>query len=149
MKIYCVHPISGMSGEAIFNYYDNIKVTLGNLGYDVFTPMYGKEYLRNDIKMKAGGYDNPLSTNHAIFARDKWMCLQADVIYASFVGAQIVSIGSMFELAWGSFNNKQVVVAMEDKNIHRHAFVMEAASIIYPTEEEAINYLGKLIGKTN
>ena len=149
MKIYCVHPISGLSGEEVFDYYNNIKNKLGSFGYDVFTPMYGKEYLRNEIKYKSEGYNNPLSTNHAIFSRDKWMCLQADVIYASFIGSKIVSIGSMFELAWGNINNKQIVVAMDEQNIHRHAFVFEAASIIYPTETEAIEYLEKLIRKQN
>lgn len=59
LKVYCVHPISGMAAEDVFKYYDNIKVELGDMGYDVLTPMYGKDYLRNEIKMKAGGYDNP------------------------------------------------------------------------------------------
>jgi hypothetical protein len=149
MKIYCVHPISGASAEEIFKYYDQTKDILIKLGYDVFTPMYGKEYLRNEIKFKAEGYTNPLSTNHSIFNRDKWMCLQADIIYASFIGTKIVSIGSMFELAWANIHNKQIVIAMEQDNIHRHAFVLEAATIIYPTEDEAINYLTKIIKKEN
>jgi hypothetical protein len=145
LKIYCVHPISGLSADEVFDYYDDTKTVLTDMGYDVFIPMIGKGHLRTEIKFKAADYRSPLTTNHAIFNRDKWMVKQADILYANFTGAEIVSIGSMFELAWGSDNDKQVIVVMEKDNIHRHAFVMEAATIIFETENEAIDYLKHMV----
>ena len=116
-------------------------------GWDVLIPMFGKGSLRTEMKFKAHNYRGPLTTNHAIFSRDKWMVQQVDILFANFTGATIVSIGSMFELAWGSLLGKQVIVVIDKKNIHQHAFVLEAASIIFEDENEAISYLTKLARK--
>jgi nucleoside 2-deoxyribosyltransferase len=132
----------------VFAYYDRTKDLMADFGYDVFIPMYGKGHLRTELEFKSHGYDDsPLTTNHAIFSRDKWMVKQADVLYANFLGATRVSMGSMFELAWGCDQGKQVVVVMEKDNIHRHAFVLEAASVIFEKEEDALLYLERLIKK--
>jgi hypothetical protein len=146
LAIYCVHPISGCSADEVFDYYDKTKIDLTDAGYDVFVPMYGKNNLRTELEFKAEGYkDNPLTTNHAIF--NQWMVKQADILYANFIGATRVSIGSMFELAWGSDNDKQVIIVMEKDNIHRHAFVLESGTIVFETTEEAMTYLKNLASK--
>lgn len=147
MRIYCVHPISGESADSVFKYYEDTQQLLTNVGYDVFIPMFGKSNLRTELEFKSHDYRSPLSTNHAIYGRDKWMVNQSDIIYANFLGAKRVSIGSMFELAWASLLNKQVIIVMEQDNIHRHAFVLEASTIIFETEQQAIEYLTKLIKK--
>ena len=147
LKIYCVHPISGLSADDVFDYYDKTKDTMTKLGYDVFVPMFGKGFLRTEIEFKAYDYRTPLTTNHAIFNRDKWMVKQSDILYANFMGAKSVSIGSMMELAWGSDSDKQVVIVMEEDNVHMHAFVLEAATIVFHSEEEAIEYLRQLVSK--
>ena len=147
-KIYCVHPISGCSADDVFNYYEDTQKQLTVAGYDVLIPMFGKGSLRTEMKFKASDHNRgPLTTNHAIYNRDKWMVQQADILYANFTGATIVSIGSMFELAWGSLLGKQVIIVMDKENIHRHAFVLEAGTIIFETTEDAINYLTKLSRK--
>lgn len=146
-KIYCVHPISGSSADDVFQYYEKTQKVLTVAGYDVLIPMFGKGSLRTELKFKAHDYRTPLTTNHAIFTRDHWMVCQADIIYANFLGAKIVSIGSMFELAWASHMGKQVVLVMDKENIHQHAFVLEAASIIFEEETEAIDYLTKVSKK--
>jgi len=147
LTVYCVHPISGMSADQVFNYYDNIRKTLEEC-YNVLIPMFGKSSLRTELEFRAEGYtDNPLTTNHAIFGRDRWMVEQADVIYANLLGTKRVSIGSMMELAWASMMNKHVVLVMEEENVHRHAFVLEAADIVYDNVEDALDYLRELSGK--
>lgn len=145
MKIYLAHPISGLSYEEVVKYYQDTTAELKALGYDVLCPMTGKGYLRTEIKFKAEGYGNPVSTNHAIFERDHWMVTQSDVVFVNLSGTQIVSIGSVMELAWAAEQGKQTIVVMEPGNIHRHAFVLEAADIVFDTYEEAMNYLAVLI----
>jgi nucleoside 2-deoxyribosyltransferase len=147
MKIYCCHPISGCSAADVFKYYEDTSKMLDSYGYQVLTPMHGKGILRTEMAFKAVDYRNPVSTNHAIFNRDRWMVTQADVIYANLLGAKIVSIGTVMELAWASDKGKHVVLVMEEENIHRHAFVLEAATIIWTTEAEALTYLKNLAGK--
>lgn len=146
-KIYVVHPISGKSAESVFSYYDTIQSELADAGYDVLTPMYGKDKLRCEMKFRSIGYDDPMTTNHAIVERDHWMVLESNIVYANFMDAEVASIGCSMELAWAWDHSKHVVVAMPKENIHRHAFVLEMASVIFETHEEAMAYLKMLANK--
>lgn len=145
--IYLVHPISGLSADVVFDYFKKTSEELSKLGYNILTAMYGKAHLRCEKEFRAADYKMPCTTNHAIFQRDRWMVGQADIIYANFMSSKEASIGSMMELAWASDTNKHIVVSMPIINPHRHAFVMEAASVVYETHEESIEYLRTLIKK--
>lgn len=99
LKIYMVHPISGLTADEVFNYYQTNQAILTSCGYDVLTPMYGKKQLRCEKEFKSADYTLPCTTNHAIFDRDHWMVEQADILFANLSAAKQVSIGSMMELA--------------------------------------------------
>lgn len=145
MKIYIAGPISGMSGEEVMAYFEKTRELLLNMGYEVLSPMTGKGQFRNEIKFKKQGYaGHPIITNHAIFERDHWMVCQADIIYTNLTLAKIVSIGSVMELAWASHMGKHTIVSMEKDNIHQHAFVIEAADVIFDTHNKALDYLVNL-----
>ena len=144
MKIYLVGPISGESYDDVINAIEIKRSTLEDIipGAQVYHPMTGKSALRNEIEFKSVGYNEiAIATNRAIFGRDKWMVRQADVIIADFRGASKASIGSMFELAWGHILGKLVVVMMEDDNVHQHAFVLEAADVIFTDFKDVVVYL--------
>jgi len=142
MIIYIAGSISGMSGEEVLSYFNMTKSTLIGMGFEVLSPMTGKGYFRNEIKFKAEGYTHkPMSTNHAIVERDRWMVSKCDILYCNLTMAKIVSIGSMMELAWAHHMGKHTVLSMQPDNIHRHAFVLEAADIVFETHEEAMEYI--------
>jgi nucleoside 2-deoxyribosyltransferase len=147
MKIYMVHPISGLTPDEVFNYYQTNEAILKGWGYDVLTPMYGKGLLRTEVMFKDRDYTTPCTTNHAIFTRDHWMVTCADVIYANFTSAKVASIGSIMELAWASHLGKHVIATIPEANVHRHCFVTEACSIVYPSHEESMEYLRMLSQK--
>lgn len=69
------------------------------------------------------------------------MVSMCDILYCNLTMAQIVSIGSTMELAWAHQLGKHSVVAMQADNIHRHAFILEAADIVWETHEQALDYL--------
>ena len=145
MKIYIAHPISGDSFESVVSYYEHLRDRLIYRGYKVLCPMTGKGYLRTELKFKAHGYEGkPMSTNHAIVERDRWMIGQSDIILVDLLGATRVSIGCMFELAWAMDIGKHTIVIMEMNNIHRHSFVIDAADVLFETLDEALDYLGNL-----
>ena len=147
MKIYLAGPISGQGYNEVMFRYTDMKKKFKSWGYTVLYPMLGKDYLRNEVEFKAHGYDHPLSTNHAIYERDQWMVRQCDVIYANLCSSgDRVSIGTMMEIAWGSLLGKNVVIAMQENNIHRHAFVLESGCVVFSTEKDAEVYL-KLLGE--
>jgi nucleoside 2-deoxyribosyltransferase len=147
LKVYLAGPIAGQTGEAVNSSIAEKSAILADFGYLVYHPMVGKEKLinSNDIHI-AQGYDfNPIANNHAIFSRDKWMVMQADIVLADLAHAGgRVSIGTMMEIAWANLMGKQVIVIMPFGNIHDHLFVREAATIIFGDIEEAYDYLKEL-----
>jgi len=143
MKIYIAHPISWLSYREVVDYYETIRTEL-ECFYDILSPMTGKGELRNEISFKAEGYGTPVSTNHAIVGRDRWMVKQADIVFVDFGDANRVSIGCVMELGWAKLLGKHTVVVLGKKNIHRHAFVLESADIVFPKLEDALDYLNKL-----
>jgi nucleoside 2-deoxyribosyltransferase len=145
MKIYLAGPISGIGYDEVVDRYKKKSEYLNSLGYEVLCPMTGKTYLRNEIKLKASGYGFPVSTNHAIFERDKWMVSSSDIILADLSNSgDRVSIGTMMELAWASMLGKHTLIVLPEGNIHNHAFVLESGDIIFQTLEEAEKYLEDL-----
>jgi len=123
-------------------------MVLEDYGYEVYHPMTAKGILRNDIEDRefpTTGFDHPAATNNAIFQRDRWMVHQSDVCYVNLIGAEAPSQGCISEIAIAYENNKHIVLAMEPDNVHRHAFILCMASIIFPTHEDAERYLRQLI----
>jgi hypothetical protein len=144
MKIYLAHPISGMSGDEVFGYYEKAVNDLQGK-YEILYPMLGKRYLRNEVKYRAEGYTNfPVSTNHAIKERDRWMVSTSDIVFVDFTGAKAISIGCCMELAWADLLGKHSIIVMDEDKFHNHAFVLDCADIIFNTYEEAIKYLNDL-----
>jgi len=146
MRIYTAGPISGQGFDQVMRRYQGQVNRLRELGYDVICPMTGKAYLRNELEFKAHGYDeHPVSTNHAIKERDRWMVGSVDVVLVDFTECNgVVSIGSCMELAWADELKKHTIVVMEKGNIHQHCFILECADIIFPSMADTYRYLTDL-----
>lgn len=144
MKIYIASPISGLTSEEVFNYYDGIERKLRLCGMKPYSPMTAKHYLRGEMMMNPHGYTHPTSTGHAIYRRDKWMLSNSDVVFVNLLNSAIISIGCMFELAWADMLGKHVVVVSDGEPPYDHAFIKEAADIIFTTVGDALEYLQEL-----
>jgi nucleoside 2-deoxyribosyltransferase len=142
MNLYLAHPISGLSYEQVASYYNYMREELSP-AWTILSPMTGKGELRNEARLKAFDYDNPIATNKAIVHRDFWMVSRADAIYLDLLGTTAVSIGCVAELSWAWAHQIHTIVSVDRDNIHWHAFVIEMADIILP-RPEAIAYLNKL-----
>lgn len=148
LKVYLAGPITGLTFEEATLDFITRANQLRTLGYEVLHPFTGKAHLRNHVgAFLPSGHDS-ISSDHAIIERDRWMVSQANIIYMNLSGAKRVSIGSMFELAWAHDRGAHTIVVMESDNIHQHAFVKEAADIMFSTTEEAFLYLESLINGT-
>ncbi len=150
LKVYCAHPISGLTWDAVVDYYNGIKAKLEDIGLDVFQPMTGKGEIRSEVngRFQSVDFKSAVASNHAIFERDQWMVRNSDILYLDLTGADAVSIGCMMELAWAALLGKYTVVVMEKGNIHRHAFVVEAADIFFDNEDAALAYLRTFVNQT-
>src|SRR5438034_15136 len=109
--------------------------------------MRAKEFLRGHGVLEAQYIDvNPLSTNRGIVTRDHFDVARSDLTLMNLIGAERVSIGSMFEAAWCFELRKPLIVAMEPGNIHAHGFLFEAAGYVVPTLEEALDLVIFILG---
>jgi hypothetical protein len=154
---YIARPITGCSFPETVTYYLSTCRRLKACGATVLHPLTGKESLRNEIKFKSQGYEGiPCSSNHAILQRDLWMVEKSDIVFMNLECANArneVSIGCVGELIAGHIHRKHTVLVMDTSldengnpvNIHNHAFVVEAADIIFSTYEDGITYLEQLI----
>lgn len=142
MKIYIAHPITGLTPDTVFNYYEKMIKTLWQ--YAVLSPMTGKDNLRCEVELKSDGYFQPTATNHAIFERDMWMVSQADVVLVDLFNTPRCPIGCYMELAVAAWLRKHTILVMAKDSEYRHAFILEAADIVFETMEEAIKYLQEL-----
>lgn len=148
--VYLVGPITGCSYDGCTEWRDGVKETLESTGrYRCFTPMRGKKHLKGHQNLQAivpEGVRTPGCTDHDIVSRDYYDCQRADVVFCNLLGSEIVSIGSMFELAWSFANPSSFsVVLLEPENIHWHAFVTQAAGIILPTLDAGVEYLVEVL----
>jgi len=144
MRLYLSHPISGTDPEHTVAYYTDVPAQLRRLGFTVLSPMTGKGYLRCAKEFKAHGYGTSLSSNHAIYKRDKWMVRNCNVFLLDLTGATDKSIGCVMELQLAEELGKHTIVVMEDENVHRHAFVLDAADVVFADLEAALTYLEQL-----
>lgn len=145
MRVYLAHQITGLGYAQVMEYYDGVSAWLReNTGHTVLCPMVAKDYLKDQQSLESNGYQFPTSTNHAIFERDKWMVQQADIVLVDLVGQSRPAVGCLMELAWASLLGKHTIVVMESGSPYHHAFVLEAADIVFGSLQEALVYLGEL-----
>jgi nucleoside 2-deoxyribosyltransferase len=147
MKIYCVGGITGLNGDEVFGYYDRIKKDLGEMGFDVYHPMVGKDHMRTEEEfLSEGNKCSPITADNAIFNRDKWMVQHSDIVFADFTrSTKRASIGTCFEIAWANLAGKMVIAVVPDGNIHNHVFIKQACSAVFKSTEEALVYLEMLM----
>jgi hypothetical protein len=148
--VYLVGPITGCSYNGCTEWRDSVKKELEDTGaYHCLTPMRGKAHLHSHDDLPAAIPDHvrtPGCTDHDIISRDCYDCHRADVVFCNLLGAKIVSIGSMWELAW-SYRNPQSysVTIMEPGNVHWHCFPLQGSSIVLPTVEEGVEYMTSVL----
>ena len=145
MKVYTAGSISGKTLPQVLEYFSNLQKELESYGYGVLNPMSGKAEIRvNEKYLPPRGLSSPTSTDRAIIGRDRWMVGQSDIVYVNLESSDIVSIGTMFEMAWAYELRKHIVTVIPQKNIHEHAFPLMATDIRFETSGEALAYLKNL-----
>jgi len=154
--VYLVGPISGVSFEGATSWREYCREHF-NPGIVGLSPMRGKEYLQHEQSISDSYEQHVLSTTKAIMTRDVFDCTQADVIFANFLGAERVSIGSVMEIAWAYQNRKPIVACMEDGgvamtgrlgatgNLHEHAMMNEAISYKVNSLDSGIHIVNAIL----
>ena len=144
-SVYLAGPITGLTYDEGADWREVVIAALGHSGIDAFSPLRSKEFLRAIGKLDNAGQPdsaylglNPLSEPKGITTRDRFDTMGRDMVFANFLGAERVSIGTCIELGWADAARVPIVAAMEEDNVHRHAMVNEVCGFIVPSVEEAI-----------
>lgn len=168
MKVYISAPMNGNPIGNIIDYYSYWEGILRMQGYEVLNPMAGKmlkdELCQWGIKPQdilTNGDLDPLQdvsiwNYQNMFARDKWMVNQADIVFATLIEPFTeglnpkISTGVLCEVAWGHILNKNVVLVINKKNqSHTHTFITSCATSLFYhdkyTDDGLKGYFGTLL----
>lgn len=146
-RIYLCGPMTGLSLSRAGSWRLTARELLPPPNFECVSPMRGKEVMQygvGGIPCEESVLDQfpAISSPSGIVGRDRWDVMRADALLANFLGADRVSIGSCFELAWANLLHKPVAVVMEDRaNPHDHTFVTRTATYRCSTLEEAAQCL--------
>ena len=143
-KTYLAGPITGLSFNGANDWRTGVINALPP-HIIALSPLRGKEYLEKEVALKDSYDMHVLSTSKAIVTRDRFDATRCDVLFVNLLGAKIVSIGTVMEIAWADAHRIPIIVVMEKGNIHTHGMLTEASSYIVETLDEGIFILKSIL----
>jgi len=135
--LFLAGSLTGISyGDAL----DWRKYVESRLPADViaFSALRGKRHLTRERVLKNAYPEHLLSTPQGTITRDRYDVSRCDALFVNFLRADQVSIGTIMEMAWADAWRIPIILAMENGNIHDHAFVRQVAGFITGDLDEAI-----------
>ena len=144
MRVYLSGPITGLTPAEATGWRDHATKRLVEEGnFVVRDPLRGtaRQFPKRKKFVFKNYPDVPDMTGRAFVMRDLHDTLTSDAVLCNLLGAKIVSIGSVCEVAWAMLKRKIVVLVMEDRgNVHAHEFLKECG-LVFNDLDVAINYL--------
>lgn len=122
-KVYLAGPISGLTYDSAQDWRDEFSAMVDRSKIECFSPLRGKQYLRNRGPLEGSYSESPLSTDMGITTRDRFDCMGADLVVFNLLGAERISVGTMIELGWADAARRPAILIMEDGNPHDHPMV--------------------------
>jgi nucleoside 2-deoxyribosyltransferase len=142
-RVYVGGSISHLPTKVAYNRLNNIAVELRNIGYEATHSLVRifDHIDENTVIQPTGHTETHHVTDSSVFNRCLYDIRNSDIIVFNFLGAEKVSIGSVFELAVAYEHNKCVIVLMEDDNIHQHLFILQSTCSIFTNVNDMLQYL--------
>ncbi len=147
-SVYLGGLISGLSFKECNEWREWAQKKLAVYGIDGYSPLRGKEHLKDDTVLhKLGNENNIMASQRGITCRDRFDVLNCDAIIMNLLGARTPSIGCSIEMGWANLSRKPIICVMEDdgKNPHEHAMFLECIDYRVKTIEEAIEVARKIL----
>jgi nucleoside 2-deoxyribosyltransferase len=135
--LFLAGPLTGVSySDAL----DWRKYVEGKLPADViaFSALRGKGHVTKERVLKDAYPEHLLSTPQGTITRDRYDVSRCDALFVNLLNSDEVSIGTIMEMAWADAWRIPIILAMEARNIHDHAFVRQVAGFITADLDEAI-----------
>jgi nucleoside 2-deoxyribosyltransferase len=103
-----------------------------------FSALRGKTYAATESVLKDAYPEHLLSTPQGTITRDRYDVSRCDALFVNFMNSRKVSIGTIMEMAWADARRIPIILAMDEGNVHDHAFVRQVAAFIARDLDEAI-----------
>lgn len=139
-SVYLCGPITGLSyGEARNGWRAEFASYMDQTLIDLYSPMRQENHLLSELQtIEHKAYDGVLASARGIVAKDRLDVQRATIVVAGFLGAKVVSIGSICEVAWADAWQKPTIIIMEPAgNCHDRFFLTELAAYRVATIKEA------------
>lgn len=154
--VYLAGPISGLTYDEATGWRHAAQEVLAKSGIKAISPLSAAVHLRNhkglltDCEIVPGleCVVQAMSTPTGVVTRDKFYCLNTDVMILNLLGSKRVSIGSMVEVGWANARNIPIVLVMEETgNFHEHAFVTECCQFRTTNVSDALHIVKAILGE--
>ena len=137
--VYLGGPIAGISYKDCNDWREFAIKELAKDKIIGISPTRYKGQFNSEQIMTDQGYGNIMTTGKGIITRDRYDTTSCDVFLANLLGADKVSIGTMFEYAWADLSRKPIITVIEKEgNPHEHNFVREVTGYRVETLEEGL-----------
>lgn len=135
--VYLAGPITGCTYEEATDWRHGFTRKVGAT-VRCLSPMRGKAYLAS-LDSMPHTFNEVMSIQKAIVARDYFDTRRCDVMVANFLGAiEVVSIGTVIECAWAHAHGVPVLAVIEQEgNCHDHPMLRETWGWRVPSLDEA------------
>lgn len=166
--VYLAGPISGLSYGEATGWRQEVRDQLLRSGIKAASPLRAKVYIREaaataglkgepfEIDQSSPAIDEndmdapavrAMSNSRGITTRDRFDCLNCDVLFVNLLGTERVSIGTVMEIAWADAMRKPIVLVIEDEaNLHDHAMIRECVGFRVPTIREGVEITKAILG---
>jgi hypothetical protein len=135
--LFLAGPLTGISYKDALDWRKYVE---SKLPADIiaFSALRGKGYVTNERVLKDVYPEHLLSTPQGTVTRDRYDVSRCDALFVNFLRADRISIGTIMEMGWADARRVPIILAMEEGNIHDHAFVRQVAAFIADDLDEAI-----------
>lgn len=138
MKIYLAGPINGLTYDGAQGWRDYFSTRLDRR-IKCYSPLRGKDFLRQYGTLEDSYTVSPLSTDQGITTRDRNDCMGADLVVFNLLGATRITIGTMIELGWADAMRRPAILVMEPQgNPHDHPMVRQTTHFRVDNLKDAI-----------
>jgi nucleoside 2-deoxyribosyltransferase len=146
-QIYLAGPITGQSYSGATEWRDVFAQRIKdyvNPSLKCISPMRGKHYLESLKEIPATDIKGLVSSGPAIVGRDHSDTTSSDLVVFNLLGAERISIGTMFEVAWAHTHQVPSILVIEEgtENVHSHSMLFSMVTYRVSTLEEAEFIIG-------
>jgi nucleoside 2-deoxyribosyltransferase len=136
-SLFLAGPLTGTSYDDALAWRTYVESRLPD-GVIAFSALRGKNHVRTEKVLRDAYPEHLLSTPQGTITRDRYDVCRCDALFVNFLKAEKISIGTIMEMAWADARRIPIILAMENGNVHDHAFVRQVAAFVTADLDEAI-----------